>query len=212
MMSRMLPPGPRGMPILGMLPAVRRDPTGVFMRAARRFGDVVYFKIGPRRGYLLTNPSRYPPCPAGQRPQLSQEPALSEAADVDRQRPADQRRRVLAAAAPHRAAGLPSAARRRARRCDGQGRARDSGRVAVDGLRRTSRGHLRGDDALHAHRGAARAARRRSRSIRLEDRSGVGGHQRARREQLLVAGHRRAVSTREGAAVRRGAVRPQAGR
>ena len=40
----MLPPGPRGMPILGMLPAVRRDPTGVFMRAARRFGDVVYFK------------------------------------------------------------------------------------------------------------------------------------------------------------------------
>jgi cytochrome P450 len=57
MMSRMLPPGPRGMPILGMLPAVRRDPTGVFMRAARRFGDVAYFKIGPRRGYLLTNPS-----------------------------------------------------------------------------------------------------------------------------------------------------------
>ena len=57
MMSRMLPPGPRGVPILGMLPAVRRDPTGVFMRAARRFGDVVYFKIGPRRGYLLTNPS-----------------------------------------------------------------------------------------------------------------------------------------------------------
>src|SRR5690349_8986997 len=57
MMPSMLPPGPRGMPILGMLPAVRRDPTGVFMRAARRFGDVVYFKIGPRRGYLLTNPA-----------------------------------------------------------------------------------------------------------------------------------------------------------
>jgi cytochrome P450 len=31
-------------------------------------------------------------------------------------------------------------------------------------------------------------------------------------EQLLVAGHRRAVSTRKGAAVRRGADRPQAGR
>src|SRR6185436_8620029 len=57
MMSRMLPPGPFGMPILGMLLAVRRDPTGVFMRAARHFGDVVYFKIGPRRGYLLTNPA-----------------------------------------------------------------------------------------------------------------------------------------------------------
>lgn len=53
----MLPPGPRGLPILGMLPAVRRNPTAVFMRAARRFGDVVYFKIGPRRGYLITNPA-----------------------------------------------------------------------------------------------------------------------------------------------------------
>jgi cytochrome P450 len=54
---RSVPLGPRGVPVLGMLPAVRRDPTGVFMRAARRFGDVVYFKIGPRRGYLITNPA-----------------------------------------------------------------------------------------------------------------------------------------------------------
>jgi cytochrome P450 len=44
------------MPFLGMLPAVRRDPIGVFMKAARDFGDVVYFKIGPRRGYLVSNP------------------------------------------------------------------------------------------------------------------------------------------------------------
>ena len=57
MMLGMLPRGPRGMPILGMLPAVRRDPTGVFLKAARRFGDVAYFKIGPRRGYLITNPA-----------------------------------------------------------------------------------------------------------------------------------------------------------
>src|SRR5437762_2767345 len=54
--ARALPPGPRGLPILGMLPAIRRDPTGVFMRAARQFGDVAYLKIGPRRGYLITNP------------------------------------------------------------------------------------------------------------------------------------------------------------
>ncbi len=40
-----------------MLPAVRRNPTAAFMRAARQFGDVVYFKIGPRRGYLITNPA-----------------------------------------------------------------------------------------------------------------------------------------------------------
>ena len=54
---RTLPPGPRGLPILGVLPAVRRNPTAVFMSAALRFGDVVYLKIGPRHGYLITNPS-----------------------------------------------------------------------------------------------------------------------------------------------------------
>ena len=40
-----------------MLPAVRRDPIAVFMSAARRFGDVAYLKIGPRRGFLITNPA-----------------------------------------------------------------------------------------------------------------------------------------------------------
>jgi cytochrome P450 len=54
---RIFPPGPRGVPILGVLPALRRDPTAVFMSAARRFGDVVYLKIGSRRGFLITNPA-----------------------------------------------------------------------------------------------------------------------------------------------------------
>jgi cytochrome P450 len=52
----MRPPGPRGLPILGSLLAIRRDPTGVFLRAALRYGDVAYFKVGPRQGYLITNP------------------------------------------------------------------------------------------------------------------------------------------------------------
>jgi cytochrome P450 len=43
--------------MLGMLLAIRRNPTAVFMDAARRFGEVAYLKIGPRRGYLLTNPA-----------------------------------------------------------------------------------------------------------------------------------------------------------
>ena len=54
--KHMLPPGPKGLPILGMLPAIRRDPVGVFSRAAFRFGDVAYFKIANRRGYLISNP------------------------------------------------------------------------------------------------------------------------------------------------------------
>jgi cytochrome P450 len=53
----MRPPGPRGIPLLGSLLDIRRDPTGVFLRAALRFGDVAYFKVGPRRGYLITNPA-----------------------------------------------------------------------------------------------------------------------------------------------------------
>ena len=40
-----------------MLPAIRRNPTGTFLNAARRFGDVVYFRIGPRRAFLITNPA-----------------------------------------------------------------------------------------------------------------------------------------------------------
>ncbi len=51
------PPGPAGLPVLGMLMAMRRDPVGVFMDAALRFGDVTYLKIGPRRGYLATDPN-----------------------------------------------------------------------------------------------------------------------------------------------------------
>ena len=51
------PPGPRGVPVLGSLLAARRDPVGLFTNAARRFGDVVYFKFGPRRAYLITNPA-----------------------------------------------------------------------------------------------------------------------------------------------------------
>ena len=39
-----------------MLPAVKRDPAGTFLRAAHQYGDIVYFRIGPRRGYLITNP------------------------------------------------------------------------------------------------------------------------------------------------------------
>ncbi|HEY6360017.1 MAG TPA: cytochrome P450, partial [Vicinamibacterales bacterium] len=50
------PPGPPGLPLLGMMPAMRRDAIGVYMDAAMRYGDVSYLKIGPRNGYLVIDP------------------------------------------------------------------------------------------------------------------------------------------------------------
>jgi cytochrome P450 len=51
-----IPPGPTGWPLVGMMPAMRRDPTAVYMDAALRYGDVSYIRIAARRGYLVTDP------------------------------------------------------------------------------------------------------------------------------------------------------------
>ena len=50
------PPGPRGYPLLGVIPKARRDPLGFFLDAARTFGDVVALPLGVRRLYLLAHP------------------------------------------------------------------------------------------------------------------------------------------------------------
>src|SRR5262249_21315394 len=50
------PPGPRGYPVVGVFPAARRDPLRFFLESARRYGDVVSMRFGPRRGYLLSHP------------------------------------------------------------------------------------------------------------------------------------------------------------
>lgn len=49
-------PGPRGLPFLGVLPGLRRDPLGTLIRAARDYGDVVALPAGPRRVYLVSHP------------------------------------------------------------------------------------------------------------------------------------------------------------
>ena len=45
------PPGPRGYPILGMLPYLRKDPLRVYLDAADRYGDFVHMKVG---AYMAT--------------------------------------------------------------------------------------------------------------------------------------------------------------
>src|SRR3982751_6589722 len=51
-----LPPGPKGRPILGLLPEFRRDPAGFLLRTAREYGDIVFVRLGPQKLYLLNRP------------------------------------------------------------------------------------------------------------------------------------------------------------
>ena len=50
------PPGPRGYPLIGVLPQLRSDPIRVFLDAADRYGELVHLKAGPYHGFLLSEP------------------------------------------------------------------------------------------------------------------------------------------------------------
>lgn len=50
------PPGPRGYPILGIIPQLRSNPVRALLAAADRYGDLVHLKVGPHHGYLLSTP------------------------------------------------------------------------------------------------------------------------------------------------------------
>jgi cytochrome P450 len=50
------PPGPKNRPLVGQLPAFRRDAPGFLLHTARQFGDVAFFRLGPRQIYLLNHP------------------------------------------------------------------------------------------------------------------------------------------------------------
>lgn len=49
-------PGPGSRSLLGDLPAIQRDPLGVFSDAAGRYGEVVRFRGGPFTNYLVVHP------------------------------------------------------------------------------------------------------------------------------------------------------------
>ena len=49
-----LPPGPRGYPLVGVLPYLRRDPLRLLTAVQRRYGDVV--KLGDQRMFFVTRP------------------------------------------------------------------------------------------------------------------------------------------------------------
>ena len=200
-----------------MLPAIRRNPTAVFLSAARRFGEVAYFQDRPAPWLPHHEPCGRPPRPAGQRAQLSQEPALRQAAHIARQRAVDERGRILAPPAAHRPAGLSSPAGRDAGRRDGRRGAECRVRMADDRLERTARRcgeemmRLTRTVVLRALLGADLGP------FTAEDRPGLDHHQRARRRELLVARAHRpaadaevpAVQGRAGRAPGRGRLRDQ---
>jgi len=51
-----LPPGPKGLPFLGSLVDYFSDMLGFLKRVSDEYGDIVYYKLGSRKMYLLNNP------------------------------------------------------------------------------------------------------------------------------------------------------------
>lgn len=51
-----IPPGPQGYPLLGVLPMLLRNPLNFLSTTARQYDDIIAFNVGPKRFYLLTRP------------------------------------------------------------------------------------------------------------------------------------------------------------
>jgi cytochrome P450 len=50
------PPGPKNPPLVGHLRAFRSNPLSFLIKAAREHGDLVYFRVGSQRMYLVNHP------------------------------------------------------------------------------------------------------------------------------------------------------------
>ena len=50
------PPGPRGLPVVGSLPEVWRDPLQFLLESSLRYGDLFQFKLGPRPFFFVNHP------------------------------------------------------------------------------------------------------------------------------------------------------------
>jgi hypothetical protein len=49
-------PGPRGLPVLGMMPEMVSDMLGLFTNTAREYGGIAQFKLLNKSYLLVTNP------------------------------------------------------------------------------------------------------------------------------------------------------------
>jgi len=51
------PPGPKGLPVIGHLLEIRRDPLGFFSTCSERYGNIVSLRFGTWPALLLSGPS-----------------------------------------------------------------------------------------------------------------------------------------------------------
>lgn len=49
-------PGPRGWPLFGVLPQLRREPLSFLLQVAARYGDAVTLRLGPHRALFVNRP------------------------------------------------------------------------------------------------------------------------------------------------------------
>lgn len=51
-----LPPGPKGYPLIGIVPKMRKDPVQFFSDMARQYGDIVYWTMAQYKTYFINHP------------------------------------------------------------------------------------------------------------------------------------------------------------
>jgi len=56
-LSTKIPPSAPGIPLLGVLPQVWKNPLGFFLNTAKNYGAIVQIQMGPGRMYLVSHPN-----------------------------------------------------------------------------------------------------------------------------------------------------------
>lgn len=50
------PPGPKGLPVVGIFPEFRRNPATYLLKTARTYGDIAYFRLNLQHMFLFSRP------------------------------------------------------------------------------------------------------------------------------------------------------------